>query len=120
VSGLIAKKGEILIVENPEAHLHPKAQSRLTQFLAKVSSCGVQVFIESHSEHILNGLRLSVLKQIVTADDLSILYFQQNSKSPVIQIPVKYDGELEVWPEDFFDQEEIDLAEMFKLRRQNR
>jgi predicted ATPase len=120
VSGLIAKKGEILIVENPEAHLHPKAQSRLTQFLAKVSSCGVQVFIESHSEHILNALRLTVLKQIVTAKDLSILYFQANNELPVIPIPVKSDGELEVWPEDFFDQEEIDLAEMFKLRRQNR
>ncbi len=120
VSGLIAKQGEILIVENPEAHLHPKAQSRLTQFLAKVSSCGVQVFIESHSEHILNALRLTVLKQIVTAKDLSILYFQANSEQPVIPIPVKSDGELEVWPEDFFDQEELDLAEMFKLRRQNR
>jgi predicted ATPase len=119
VSGLIANTGEILIVENPEAHLHPKAQSRLTQFLAKVSSCGVQVFIESHSEHILNALRLSVLKQIITAKDLSILYFQANSQQPVIPIPVKSDGELEVWPEDFFDQEEIDLAEMFKLRRQN-
>lgn len=120
VSGLIAKQGEILIVENPEAHLHPKAQSRLAQFLAKVSSCGVQIFIESHSEHILNALRLAVLKQIVTAEDLSILYFQQNTEQPVINIPVKSDGELEVWPEDFFDQEEIDLAEMFKLRRQNR
>jgi predicted ATPase len=120
VSGLIAKKGEILIVENPEAHLHPKAQSRLTQFLAKVSRCGVQVFIESHSEHILNGLRLAVLKQIVTPNDLSILYFQPNSEPTVIQIPVTSDGELEVWPEDFFDQEELDLAEMFKLRRKNR
>jgi len=77
----------------------------------------VQVFIESHSEHILNALRLAVLKQIVTSTDLSILYFQPNS---VIQIPVKSDGELEVWPEDFFDQEEIDLANMFKLRRQKR
>ncbi|MFT6938413.1 MAG: putative ATPase, partial [Saprospiraceae bacterium] len=55
VSGLIAKSGEILIVENPEAHLHPKAQSELTKFLALVASCGVQVFIESHSEHVLNA-----------------------------------------------------------------
>jgi predicted ATPase len=120
VSGLIAKEGEILIVENPEAHLHPKAQSRLTKFLAIVARCGVQVFIESHSEHILNALRLAVLKQIVTPNNLSILYFQPNSEQPVIKIPVKSDGELEIWPEDFFDQEEIDLAEMFKLRRQNR
>jgi len=55
VSGLIAKEGEILIVENPEAHLHPRAQSRITKFLAKVSQCGVQVFIETHSDHVLNA-----------------------------------------------------------------
>ena len=120
VSGLIAKEGEILIVENPEAHLHPKAQSRLAQFLAKVSSCGVQVFIESHSEHILNALRIAVLKQIIKPDDLSILYFQSNDEQPVIQIPVTPDGDLENWPEEFFDQEEIDLSEMFKLRRLKR
>jgi len=78
VSGLIAKKGEILIVENPEAHLHPKAQSRLTHFLAKVSSCGVQVFIESHSDHILNALRIAVLDKIIDHENLNILYLQLN------------------------------------------
>ena len=61
VSGLIAQKEEILIIENPEAHLHPRAQSRIAEFFSKVASCGVQVFIESHSEHILNGLRVSAL-----------------------------------------------------------
>ena len=78
VSGLIAQPDEILIVENPEAHLHPRAQSRLAQFLARVSSCGVQVFIESHSDHILNALRIAVLDKIVTPEDLSVLYFLQN------------------------------------------
>ncbi|NER07027.1 MAG: AAA family ATPase, partial [Okeania sp. SIO3C4] len=77
VSGLIAKKGEILIVENPEAHLHPKAQSELAKFLAKVSSCGIQVLIESHSDHILNALRIAVLDKILSNEELSILYFSQ-------------------------------------------
>ncbi len=95
VSGLIAKKGEILIVENPEAHLHPKAQSRLTRFLAKVSSCGVQVFIESHSDHILNALRIAVLDEIIRPKDLNILYLQLNSKEPVVQIPVQPNGGIE-------------------------
>jgi predicted ATPase len=120
VSGLIAKAGEILIVENPEAHLHPQAQSRLTQFLAKVSRCGVQVFIESHSEHILNALRLAVLKEIITPEDLNILSFRQKSENTVMQIPINLDGELEDWPKDFFNQEVIDLGEMFKLRRQKK
>jgi predicted ATPase len=114
VSGLIAKAGEILIVENPEAHLHPKAQSRLTQFLAKVSRCGVQVFIESHSEHILNALRIAVLDKVVMPEDLSILYFQQGEQQPVVvQIPVQVNGSIEEWPEDFFDQMDKDFERLF-------
>ncbi|MEA5618726.1 DUF3696 domain-containing protein [Cronbergia sp. UHCC 0137] len=115
VSGLIAKEGEILIVENPEAHLHPKAQSRLAKFLAKVSSCGVQVFIESHSDHILNALRIAVLDDIITHEDLSILYFQQNPEQPVVQIPVQANGGIEEWPEGFFDQMDKDFARLFGM-----
>jgi predicted ATPase len=64
VSGLIAKKGHKLIVENPEAHLHPRAQSEITRFLALVASCGVQVFIESHSEHIKYSFMIQFILQI--------------------------------------------------------
>jgi predicted ATPase len=115
VSGLIAQEGEILIVENPEAHLHPRAQSRLARFLAKVSSCGVQVFIESHSDHILNALRIAVLDKIVNPEDLSILYFQQNSEQPVVQIPVQPNGGIEEWPEGFFDQMDKDFERLFGI-----
>ncbi|WP_027404466.1 DUF3696 domain-containing protein [Aphanizomenon flos-aquae] len=115
VSGLIAKQGEILIVENPEAHLHPKAQSRLAKFLAKVSSCGVQVFIESHSDHILNALRIAILDDIINHEDLSILYFQQNPEQPVVQIPVQPNGGIEEWPEGFFDQMDKDFARLFGM-----
>ncbi|BAZ33326.1 hypothetical protein NIES4074_58360 [Cylindrospermum sp. NIES-4074] len=115
VSGLIAKEGEILIVENPEAHLHPKAQSRLAKFLAQVSSCGVQVFIESHSDHILNALRIAVLDDIITSEDLSILYFQQNPEQPVVQIPVQPNGAIEEWPEGFFDQMDKDFSRLFGI-----
>jgi predicted ATPase len=114
VSGLIAKEGEILIVENPEAHLHPKAQSRLAKFLVKVSRCGVQVFIESHSDHILNALRIAVLDKIITTEELKILYFQPGDKQPVVvPIPVQPEGGIEQWPEDFFDQTDKDFERLF-------
>jgi predicted ATPase len=115
VSGLIARKGEILIVENPEAHLHPKAQSRLTHFLAKVSSCGVQVFIESHSDHILNALRIAVLDKIIDHENLNILYLQLNSEQPVVQIPVQPNGGIEEWPKGFFDQMDKDFERLFGI-----
>jgi predicted ATPase len=115
VSGLIAKEGEILIVENPEIHLHPRAQSELTKFLAKVSSCGVQVLVESHSDHILNGLRIAVLDKIINSEDLSVLYFQNNLENPVVQIPVQPDGGIEEWPDDFFDQTSKDFERLFGI-----
>jgi predicted ATPase len=119
VSGLIAKKDEILIVENPEAHLHPKAQSRITEFLSKVSSCGVQVFIESHSEHILNGIRIAMLRDDIDikSGDISILYFQENIKEPFVKLNLLEDGSIDNWVDGFFDQEEIDLAKIFRLSR---
>jgi predicted ATPase len=115
VSGLIAKEGEILIVENPEAHLHPRAQSELAKFLAKVSNLGVQVFIESHSDHILNGLRIAVLDNILTAEELSVLYFKKDPDQPFIQIPVQSNGGIEEWPEGFFDQMDQDFSRLFGM-----
>lgn len=114
VSGLIAKPGEILIVENPEAHLHPRAQSRITEFFAKVASTGVQVFIESHSEHILNSLRLSSVKKdiMINSDDISIYYFDE--EFGITNLTVDAKGKIKNWPKGFFDQQEIDLANIFK------
>ncbi len=115
VSGLIAKEGEFLIVENPEAHLHPRAQSELTKFLARVADCGVQVFIETHSDHVLNALRVAVVDKLLQPDDLSILYFQQEDKNPVVKIPVQPDGAIEEWPDGFFDQMDKDFYRLFGI-----
>ena len=102
-------------MENPEAHLHPRAQSRIAEFFAMVASCGIQVFIESHSEHILNGLRVSVLKPDISVryDELIIHYFNENFESERLSIDEK--GKIENWPTGFFDQEEIDLSNIFKF-----
>ena len=114
ITGLIAKPGEIVMIENPEAHLHPRAQSRIAEFFALVASCGVQVFIESHSEHILNGFRVSTLKPDIPLkyDDFIIHYFNENFESEKLFVNEK--GKIENWPFGFFDQEEIDLADIFK------
>ena len=114
VSGLIAKRGEFLIVENPEAHLHPYAQSQITKFLAKVSKCGVQVFIESHSDHVLNALRVAVLDHIIESDELNVLYFDRDEEGThAITIPVQPDGSIEHWPQGFFDQIDRDFERLF-------
>jgi predicted ATPase len=113
VSGLIAQKDEILIVENPEAHLHPSAQSELTKFLSIVSKCGVQVLIESHSEHILNALRVSVVDGLIKSDSVNIMYFQKDENKNVIDIKIDEYGKIENWPSGFFDQTEKDFEKLF-------
>ena len=60
VAPLIAKPGDLLIIENPEAHLHPSAQSKIGMLLALAAQNGVQVIIETHSDHLLNGIRVAV------------------------------------------------------------
>ncbi len=113
VAGLQASIGDILIVENPEAHLHPRAQSRLTTFLAKVAKTGVQVYIETHSDHILNASRVAILDEILTPDELNILYFQSDKEEQVIKIPVDKNGGIDTWPDGFFDQTNKDYKRLF-------
>ncbi|PHV69595.1 hypothetical protein CS063_14895 [Sporanaerobium hydrogeniformans] len=118
VGGLLAskQKDSIFIVENPEAHLHPSAQSNLGKFLALLSSTGIQLFIETHSEHIINGARLQLAKMHNT-DNMHVFFFSNEGKSiDIDSITLNEYGELDHWPIGFFDQSKIDLRELVRLR----
>jgi len=120
VSGLIAEKGSMLIVENPEAHLHPAGQSHIGQFLAQMAASGLQVIVETHSEHVINGIKIAILKNIISNESVSINFFSMDEKSrePAIEhITMDDKAELSSWPYGFFDQEERDMAEIFRGRR---
>ena len=120
VTGLIAKKGSFMIVENPEAHLHPAAQSKIGRFLAIVANAGVNVIIETHSDHVINGIQVSCAKNEIDHGNVIINFFSQNNNSlqPEIEsITINKKGELSNWPKGFFDQTQIDFAELFNLRK---
>lgn len=109
IAGLTARKGSILIVENPEAHLHPSAQSMITKFLGLVANSGVQVFIETHSEHILNALRVMLVQRNMNAQDINVMYFDNKLENYFETIPIDENGKMDHWPVNFFDQAEKDL-----------
>lgn len=110
VAGLTATKGDMLIVENPEAHLHPKAQSVLGKFMAWIARyMGVQLFIETHSEHIVNSFRVLIAQETLTPDDVNILFFDEHYEHFAERIELDAKGHIRDWPEFFFDQEEKDL-----------
>lgn len=120
VSGLIAENGSLMIVENPEAHLHPSGQSKIGQFLSQIASSGVQVIIETHSEHVINGIRIATLKNMISNELISINFFSmsEKSKEPTVEhITLDKKADLSNWPHGFFDQEEVDLAEIFEGRK---
>jgi len=116
VAALMAQPDSLLIVENPEAHLHPAAQSELGQFLARAAATNVQMIIETHSDHILNGIRLAVKRKLLQANDVSIQFFvrpEKENANQVITPKLDADGRIDLWPEGFFDQMEKDLMELF-------
>lgn len=113
VSCLLAKPGDILIIENPEAHLHPAAQSALMHLLVKVSNLGVQVFIESHSDHILNSIRVAVKREDIQPEAATVYYFSRSDDNPVQKLEVDKEGSIASWPYGFFDQTERDYYELY-------
>lgn len=116
VAALSASEGDILLVENPEVHLHPAGQALMGQFLAKVALAGVQVIAETHSDHILNGVRVAVAaEKLLGADDVAIHFFGA-ATAGVTEISLNGSGGLSVWPPGFFDQAVEDLARLSRVR----
>jgi predicted ATPase len=116
VAGLSAKPGGLLLIENPEAHLHPRGQRKIAEFLCKVASLGVQVIIETHSDHVLNGVRLSVRKGLLDSKKVSVNYFSRSADNDQILVStpkINSEGKFDVWPEGFFDEWDTALEELF-------
>jgi predicted ATPase len=124
LAGLVAVEGGILVVENPEAHLHPAGQSRMGVFLAWLAGKGVQVIVETHSDHILNGMRRAIAQHSYISADSSILHFFSQSEDDEFgtnSVPLRFEanGSVSSWPKGFFDQYQIDVATLGQLRRRS-
>lgn len=111
VAALSATKGSIFLIENPEVHLHPAGQALMGQFLADVSRSGVQVIVETHSDHILNGVRRSVRSERIPAEGVTIHFFRQRTPEAVQVLSPTLDssGSIDFWPQGFFDQFDKDV-----------
>ena len=123
---LTARPTDIIIIENPEAHIHPKGQSKIGELIARAVAYGVQVFVETHSDHVINGIRVAVREGILKPGDVNIAFFERKEHlkddakdsddteiySEVRNIKVDLNGSLSEYPEDFMDEWNNQLLEL--------
>lgn len=114
---LSADRGDLLIIENPESHLHPAGQSLMGRLCAIAAKNGVQLIIESHSDHFLNGIRIAVKKQKININDVKVFFLQRDIHNPVHTSEAMYpnidnQGRIDCWPNGFFDQWDKDLDQL--------
>lgn len=115
---LAAPKDGLVLVENPEAHLHPRGQTKMGELCARAAASGVQVIIETHSDHVLDGCRLAVRDRVLDRDDAVFHYLQQiDGKALRVSPTIDNDGRLSEWPEGFFDQHRRNAARLARPRR---
>ncbi len=114
ISASLIKPGGVMIIENPEVHLHPRAQSELIKILCELSKCDVQVIIETHSDHIINGVRVFAKDNDFSEKDNIIHSVSELAgKRTVTEIRIDSDGNLTNLDDGFFDQINKDLMRLF-------
>lgn len=123
---LTASPDAIIIIENPEAHIHPRGQAKLGELIARAAAFGVQLFVETHSDHVINGVRVAVRDGILKPEDVNISFFERKPHrvlgtdgeiyteiySEVNPISVDQNGMLSDYPKGFLDEWDNQLEEL--------
>ena len=113
ILALLSKPGTLCLIENPEAHLHPRGQTKLAELAARASKAGVQVIAETHSDHFMDGVRIAVRDGLIEPEDAAFHYFERKGNQTVVTSPqIDSDGRLSSWPIGFFDQHDENLARL--------
>lgn len=123
---LTAGFSSIVIIENPEAHIHPRGQAKLGELIARATASGAQVFVETHSDHVINGVRVAVRDGILKPEDVNIAFFERKEHlkantisgdetemfSEVGNIKIDHNGSLSRYPNGFLDEWNNQLLEL--------
>ncbi len=105
-------QGSIILMEQPEIHLHPSVQSGLADVILQVSKQrNLQVIVESHSEHLLQRFQRRVAEESYAVDELKLYFCDiQQGESKLIDLKLNEYGEIENYPDNFFGDEMAEIA----------
>lgn len=117
VAVLSAIPGSIILIENPEAHLHPRGQSSLAELFCKAAQSGIQIIIETHSDHIFNGIRKSINSGLIDKQNLKVHYFEMNGQNTTVSTEIELSDKGRVMNHvlGLFDQFDNDLDDLIGL-----
>jgi predicted ATPase len=125
VMGLLAPKNTLLIIEQPELHLHPRVQARLGDFFVGLSKCQKQCLIETHSENLVNQLRYHIVESGGQEKSNCMIYFvdqDEQGATTFEQVEISPKGNILNWPEGFFDEtmHQEDKITAASIRKRNK
>lgn len=111
---LSSKPGQLILLEQPELHLHPALQQKLADFFLEVTRSGRQMIVETHSEYLITRLRLRTVQDPETSEQYQIVFAENDEANGTTYRPVNVDenGSLETWPEGFFDEASSDMEQL--------
>lgn len=112
IAVLSSSPGSLILIENPEAHIHPRAQAELMKLLMKAAKAGIQIIIETHSDHIVNGALVAIVNNPEYLPLVKAYFFERDEvlhTSKLCNLDILADGRICNPPVGFFDQIDIDM-----------
>lgn len=109
------KNNSLVLIENPEAHLHPRGQVEMARLICLCVEAGANVIVETHSDHLFDGIRIYCKKSEKSFSDKALVYWchlDDDKNTEVQQCHIKGNGKMDAWPEGMFDQFLIDAEKL--------
>ncbi len=114
VADLQLPKSSTLFIAQPEIHLHPSVQSSFGDYLtSQINNEGKRYVIETHSEYLLNRIRLAIVKGELKEEDVKVIFTENaTNDSTIYDIKFNKEGQILNAPEDFFKTYMMDVMEI--------
>lgn len=115
VEGFYAPENAIIIIEQPEIHLHPRLQAEMGDLLIDIAKTGKRLIIETHSEHLLLRIQRKIAEGSIPKEDVAVYYFElKEDGAEITELQLDEFGRFTNWPAGFFEEDLVEAYEHSK------